>query len=83
MTAFNTLLTFQINCDEANDETIYEISINKTLFATVTYDKIEFHNVAVFNSTMSEQMKILDAAWKEFERRDSWSDFECELRVDL
>lgn len=83
MTAITTLLTFQISCDEANDETTYEISINKLPFATISHDKIEFHNVAVFNSTMSEQMKILDAAWKEFERRDSWSNFECELRVVL
>lgn len=74
-------IQFNIKIDEANDDTVYEILINGLLFAILTFSDIHFYNADQFNINMSEQMRILDLCWKEFERRDAWSDFEFETEL--
>ncbi len=72
-------IKFVLVIDEPADETIYVIVVNDVEFARLTYHDVQFRNADLLNLNMSQQMKILQTAWNEFERRNSWSDFEFEM----
>lgn len=71
-------ITFQILFDNDKDTT-YVISVNDQAYATMSFDEranlvITYHERAATHN-IATNLKIVSAAWAEFERRESLSDF--------
>lgn len=67
-------IDFSVEIVETNDTTLYHIDVDGKRFASFTDMHVQFYNEADV-VTINERMAILQRAWDEFVKRDSWSDF--------
>lgn len=75
---FRHTVKFYITTNEEHCKTTYNIDIDEKKFATVTYERVQFFDDFIIWD-VDMRMLVLQLAWKEFNKRDNWSDFTFEF----
>lgn len=73
-------VSLSIELHEAQDSTVYAISIDGTVYARMTLSDTGFL-LGSSHDTPGLMLEVAARAWREFEKRDAWSDFSFEMEV--